>query len=257
MGLSFLGGREVSASERLLGGGRRRREWNGDKRMWPETKVSATMRVRHWCCLFGTIAAISYSNSTAAFNDNNARDCATAIYGSVEAGATVSNICGIPPENSAAIIAEFNGERQTLKSDAEAWQSLALARKEEIDQLQRTLDLTNGQIRAAFEGLGEKNIPTEQLATKLLEFAKRLREVSSLAAIEPGDTAKIVELKKQAQEFVNAGLIEQADGILEQVESQQRDIERATVANLAKTIATRGTIAWLKIRLRRGGKSLR
>ena len=71
--------------------------------------------------------------------------------------------------------------------------------KEGVDQLKQSLDLTNGQIRAAFEILGERNVPTEQLASKLMEMARQFQAQRSIAQFEPGDTAAILELKKQAQ----------------------------------------------------------
>jgi len=41
---------------------------------------------------------------------------------------------------------------------------LADERKRTVEDVRRTLDLTTGQIRAAFAILGEKDVPSEQLA---------------------------------------------------------------------------------------------
>jgi len=43
-------------------------------------------------------------------------------------------------------------------------EELAEERKRTVEDVRRTLDLTTGQIRAAFAILGEKDVPSEQLA---------------------------------------------------------------------------------------------
>ena len=54
------------------------------------------------------------------------------------------NVCGVPPELLAAIVEEFDQAKHTL-------QELADERRATVENVRQTLDLTNGQIRAAFE----------------------------------------------------------------------------------------------------------
>jgi hypothetical protein len=108
--------------------------------------------------IFGVIGlALGWGVSpAAAFDDNSAHNCAIAIRGSVESESKVSNICGIPPEVLAAITEEFKQARLTLQDSNNVLHDLADERKAAVEQLRQVLDLTNGQIRTAFETLSEK-----------------------------------------------------------------------------------------------------
>jgi hypothetical protein len=64
-----------------------------------------------------------------------------------------------------------------MQDGTKALQSLADERKSAIDQLRRVLDLTNGQVRAAFEILGDDEVSTEQLATKLISLAQQYKDL--------------------------------------------------------------------------------
>src|SRR6476619_6382390 len=121
-----------------------------------------------------------------AFNDTEAKNCAIVIAGSVDAG-HVSNVCGVPPEVLAAIVEEFKQARKAYQDTNQTLQELADERKRTVEGVRQTLDLTNGQIRAAFEILGERNIPSEQLASKLVEIATKFKDLQASAQGQPGD----------------------------------------------------------------------
>ena len=56
-------------------------------------------------------------------------------------------------------------------------EELAEERKRTVEDVRRTLDLTTGQIRAAFAILGEKDVPSEQLPSKLVAIAQKFKDL--------------------------------------------------------------------------------
>ena len=69
-------------------------------------------------------------------------------------------------------------------------------------RLERDLDLNQRQVRAALDILGEKDIPPERLAAKLVEIAERFKELQATAAVQPGDDPKVAVLKTEAQNAI-------------------------------------------------------
>src|SRR5438874_262934 len=123
---------------------------------------------------------------------------------------------GIPPEQLAALL------RQTA--------DLSEAQKKLIAKLEEDLDLNQRQIRAAFEILGEINIPPERLAAKLIEIAERFKELQANAAAQPGDDPKIAALRADSQKAIDAGELAKADALLADVEAEQgRALDRLAV----------------------------
>ena len=89
--------------------------------------------------------------------------------GGAAVGSTVritNVVCGIPPEQLEGLIRE-----KTLDL-----QDLSATQRQLISNLQKELDLNQRQVRAAFDILGEKDIPAERLAAKLVEIAERFKE---------------------------------------------------------------------------------
>ena len=114
---------------------------------------------------------------------------------------------------------------EALQDSNETLQELADERRETVENVRQTLDLTNGQIRAAFEILGETDIPSEQLASKLVEIATRFKDLQSIAATQPGDTPEIISLKEQAEAATKAGELDKADALLAEIVDKQAALE--------------------------------
>ena len=159
--------------------------------------------------------------------------------GSVAVGGDVSDstiTIGIPPEQLAALIQQA--------------QELSETQKKLIAELEAKLDLNQRQVRAALEILGEKDIPPERLAAKLVEIAERFKALQATALAQPGDDAKIAALKVEAQKAIEAGDLAKADALLADVESEQRRMRDRLAMNLAETSARRGDIALARLRYR-------
>src|ERR1043166_7745230 len=160
-----------------------------------------------------------------------------AIGGNVS-GSTINN--GGPAEKN-----EGRGRERT-----KPFEELTTAQKETIGLLREKLDLNNQQIRAALDIIGEKNIPPERLAAKLVEVAERYKTLQATALAQPGDDAKITALKADAQKAIAAGDLAKADALLADVETEQRRVLDGFAVNAADTIARRVDIALTRLRYR-------
>src|SRR5262245_25905817 len=83
---------------------------------------------------------------------------------------------GVSPEQLAALIRQSG--------------DLSDAQKKLIARLEADLDLNQRQIRAALDILGEKDVPPERLAARLLEIAERLKAPQTIAADQAGDAPR-------------------------------------------------------------------
>jgi hypothetical protein len=92
-----------------------------------------------------------------------AQGCAAAIGGSVSG--TVNVICGIAQEKFEAFV----------KERTKPLEELTAAQRETITAIKKELDVNEAQIRAALDTLGEKDIPPERLAAKLVEIAQQFK----------------------------------------------------------------------------------
>lgn len=88
---------------------------------------------------------------------------------------------------------------------AKPLEDLSESQKDTIALLKEKLDLNQRQVRSALESLGEKNVPPEQLAAKLIEIAEKYKDLQTAAAAQPGDDAKITALKAEAQKAIGRG----------------------------------------------------
>src|ERR1700730_18142600 len=82
---------------------------------------------------------------------------------------------------------------------------LSESQRETNALLKEKLDLNQGQVKTALEILGEKNLPPERLAAKLVEIAGRFKDLQTAAAAQPGDDSKIAALKAEAQKAIQVG----------------------------------------------------
>ena len=96
--------------------------------------------------------------------------------------------------------------------------------------------------------LGERDIPPEHLAAKLVEIAERFKALQATAFAQPDDDAKIAGLKAEAQKAIDAGDLAKADALLAEVESERRPMLDRLAVNAADTSARRGDIALARLR---------
>src|SRR5262249_45004592 len=153
-------------------------------------------------------------------------------------GSTIN--IGVPPEQLAALV------RQAA--------DLSETQKKVIAKLEDELDLNQRQIRAALGILGENDIPPERLAANLVEIAKRFKELQATASAQPGDNPKIAALKTDAQKAIEAGELANADALLADVETEQRQALDRFAINAAETSAQRGEIALTRLRYAEAAK---
>jgi len=172
-----------------------------------------------------------------------ATSCASAIGGNVTAS-NVAVVCGIAPEVLDALV----------KSRTVVLEELVSAHRETISLLKGSLDLNERQIRAALDAIGEKNIPPERLAVKLVEIAERFKALQTTASAQPGDDPKIAALKANAQSAIDAGELAKADALLADVETEQRRALDRLAVNAAETSAQRGEIALTRLRYAEAAK---
>ena len=124
------------------------------------------------------------------------------------------------------------------------------AQKKLRAELEAKLDLNDRQFRTALEIAGEKDVPRERLAAKLVEIAGRFKTLQGMAAAQPGDDAKVIALKAEAQNAVDAGELARADALLAEAETEQwRTLDRFAIS-AAETSARRGDIALARLRYR-------
>jgi tetratricopeptide (TPR) repeat protein len=164
--------------------------------------------------------------------------------GSVAIGGNVTGstiIIGIPPNQLEELIRQHKDY-----SDSQ---------KKLIENLRSRLEINERQIIAALNILGEANVAPENLATKLVEVAERLKSLQASASIQVGDNTRVTALKADAQQAIDAGDLAKADILLSEIEREQRiETDRLavnladTAVNLASTLARRGDIAMARLR---------
>ena len=120
--------------------------------------------------------------------------------------------------------------------------------REAISVLAQRLDLDQGQIRAAFDILREKEIPPERLAATLGEIAERLKAIQVTATVQAGDDFKVTGLKADVQRAIGAGNLARADELLADIERHQTSALDRLAANAAETSAQRGQLAVARLR---------
>jgi tetratricopeptide (TPR) repeat protein len=119
-----------------------------------------------------------------------------------------------------------------------------------VRTLERGLGANEAQLAAFFQIIGEAHVPPEQQPTRLIEIAAQWRELRPQVAIEQGDAPEVAQLKDGARAALDAGLPQEADDVLAQVEAaqdtvlnwQQREAERQQMERAA-TAAQRGGVA--------------
>ena len=98
--------------------------------------------------------------------------------------------------------------------------------------------------------MGEKNVPPEQLAAKLVDIAEKYKSLQTAAAAQPGDDANITALKAEAQKAIQDGELGKAKEILAKVEKIQDEALDRLALNAAQTAAQLGDVALTQLRYR-------
>jgi tetratricopeptide (TPR) repeat protein len=179
-------------------------------------------------CLFGL-------KTTADAQQVKADTGGIAIGGSVTSSTV---IIGIPQEKVDELVREAKHPLEELTTQ----------QRDNIALLKEKLDLNERQVHAALSILGEKDIPAERLAAKLVEIAERFKDLQATASTQPGDSPKIAVLKADAQKAIDAGELAKADAFLADVETEQRRAHDRLAINEAETSARRGEIALTRLR---------
>ena len=164
-----------------------------------------------------------------------------ADHGSFAAGRDIRNSfnIGIPPEQLEALVATRT--KELTERTAEQKKLIAL--------LEEKLSLNGQQIQAALDILGERDIPPERLAAKLIEVAQNFKALQEqIPKVLPGDDAKVAALKADEQKAIDLGDLTKADTLLANIEALQRAAFDRLPANMAETIAQRGDIALARLR---------
>src|SRR5262245_21354543 len=156
----------------------------------------------------------------------------------------------VGPVTSSTIITGVPFEKvdELVRDAKRPLEELTTQQRENIALLKEKLDLNERQVHAALGILGENDIPPERLAGKLVEIAKRFKELQTTASAQPGDDPKIAALKIDAQKAIEAGELTKADALLADVETEQRRALDRFAVDAAETSARRGEIALSRLR---------
>lgn len=161
--------------------------------------------------------------------------------GSVAIGGNVQNsTIGVP----------YPKLEEAVRSRTKDLSDLTDSQKDVIALLKAKLDLNERQVRAALETVGEANVPPENLASKLIEIAKKYQELQTAAAGQPGDDAQITALKAKAQQAIADGELGKADDLLASIEKIQSAALDRLALNAAQTAGQRGDVALAQLRYR-------
>jgi tetratricopeptide (TPR) repeat protein len=170
--------------------------------------------------------------------------------GGVAAGRDIRDstiIVGIPPEKLEALVRD----RTALLDDkTKLLEGQVKSHELTIDLLKKELNINERQIGAALNILGENDVPPERLAAKLVEIAKRFKELKEAGAPQPGDAPEVAQLRKEANQAIDVGDLARADELLaglEQVQQaalrREQQVLDQRALDLAETQARRGDVA--------------
>jgi tetratricopeptide (TPR) repeat protein len=157
-------------------------------------------------------------------------------------------ICGDVKDSTIAIGVPLDKLEELVRERTKSLEELTAAQMETISVLREKLDLNERQVRAALDILGEKDVPPERLAAKLVEIAERYKALTASASMQAADDPNTTALKAEAQRAVDDGQLDKADALLAQVETEQRRALDRFAFGAAETSARRGEIALTRLR---------
>ena len=145
---------------------------------------------------------------------------------------------GIPPETLPGII----------EAATKDWRALTDQQKQTINALQQNLGVNQNALKAFFATVGDNEVPIGHLNEKLIEIAGHYKELLAQSAPRPSDGPEIAKVKSAAKDALEAGQLDRADGLLEQVEKLQYAAIASQQLEYANTLAQRGQLAMSQLR---------
>jgi hypothetical protein len=155
--------------------------------------------------IFGSVIWLFTEAPITCAQEVKSQEGSIAIGGNV-IGSTL--VIGIPPSQLEELIRQHKDYSES--------------QKKVIEGLQSRLAINERQIIAALNILGEANVAPENLPTKLIEVAERLKSLQASASVQAGDTTNVTALKADAQQAIEAGELAKADSLLLEIEKEQR-----------------------------------
>jgi tetratricopeptide (TPR) repeat protein len=157
----------------------------------------------------------------------------TAREAAVAGASNSSTIVDIPHEKVEELVRDVRRSRERL----------ATQQPENVALLRKQLELNEGQVLAALDIIAENDISLELLVIKLVEIAERFKALHRSLSALSSDDPKAATLEAKARKAIDAGELAQADAILAQAETEDRQ-----VLDRAGTLAKRGEIALARLR---------
>ena len=192
-------------------------------------------------------AIVALGLALASLSANAQLSRVTADRSSIAIGGSVRDstiIAGIPQEKVDELVRERTKPLEQLTE----------AQKRTIVLLEEKLDLNERQVRSALNILGERDIPPERLAAKLIEIAEKYNAIKAMTSANPGDDAKTSALRGDAQRAIDLGDLEKADALLSEVIAEQKRAHDRLDLNIAETFGKRGDIAMARLRYNEGAR---
>ncbi len=137
-----------------------------------------------------------------------------------------------------------------IEAATKDWRLLSDQQKSTIHDLKKRLGVNEAALRAFFITIGASEVPVDQLEQKLLEIAGNYKGLLDKVKPEPDDDQKITEIKNAVRDSLEAGRLDRADELLDQLQNlqdaglEERELERAGTA------AQRGELAMAQLRYR-------
>jgi tetratricopeptide (TPR) repeat protein len=140
--------------------------------------------------------------------------------------------------------------RGLVDASSKRWRSLTDSQRKELRELESRLGITVGALQTFFATLGQNNVAVQDLPARLGEIAGQYLALKQQLQIGPTDGPEISRVKKQAQDALTAGNLDEADKLLARVgELQDLDLTKR-ISERAATAAQRGTLAMSQLRYR-------
>ena len=161
--------------------------------------------------------------------------------GGVAVGRDIKNSAitiGIPPENLPGII----------EAATKDWRDRTEQQNQTIDVLKKDLGVSENALKAFFATLGENQVPADRVTEKLLEIAGHYKEALAQSAPAPYDGPEIAKVKRAAKDALEAGQLDRADELLDELEKLQDAAIAARQLECAATAAQRGQLAMSRLR---------
>jgi hypothetical protein len=182
---------------------------------------------RSLLCLMTALALLWEVPIASAQQRSLRAECGSIAVGGAAVGNAIkieNVVCNIPPEQLEPLIRLRTRDLQDLSA----------SQRQVISLLEEKLDLNLHQVRAAFDILGEKDVPPERLAAKLVEIAKRFKALQATAAAQLGDDPQAAALKAEAQTAIRSGEVQRAHDLL----TRASEIETAALNTRAVSTST-------------------